>query len=158
MKFIAFFISVLLCAPSFAEKICFKDGTEHESIKEKLPDIFKSLPIVLGGEKPGMLFDIIAVVKIHFYDKTIVMDSDVWKPPGHRYNNRVEAEKVCYETTDKTFVINFKNGAKPFKAVYSTNAVVVSGVTLKPQSPKQQLDLIRKLEDKEAPRKNSGVN
>ncbi|MBY0554982.1 hypothetical protein K2P97_10675 [bacterium] len=147
-KFSAFFISLLFAVSVNAEQVCFATMEEHEAIKDKLPNLFKELPVILGVDSPGMVLDVFVILKIVPREKAIVFDSDVYVSTSGRTKDKVEVKNVCYDTDSKAFRIQFKNNGKAFDAVYDNNGVATRGVVLKKLSLSEQKTIKGKIEAK----------
>lgn len=155
---LALLISIILLNGicSHADELCIRDSTEFSSLKEKIPELFKEMPIVLGTDDEGMFVDIYVVLKIYVQKEAIVLKSESWQGVGY-YTDSGEIQKVCFNTKDNTLKIIFNNN-KEFKASYSKSEIKVPGATLKRITIEQQRAITNKINLKVKKKAHSEVN
>lgn len=138
-------ILLLFSVNSFAEVTCIGNAKEYESLKEKLPLLFQTLPLKLGGESPGIFYDIFASIKISLMSEAIVLHTDSWQGPLGHYRDMAEVKNVCFDSNSKEMTISFKNNAKDFEAKYSNTSVTLPELTLKKITTAQEKTLLEKI-------------
>ncbi len=147
-------IIFLFSVNSFAEVVCINNAKEYLELKEKLPVLFQNLPIKLGGESPGQVYDVFATLTISLHGDAIVLKTDSWQgPKGHVLSKKPEEVKsVCFDSTTKKMKIRFVVDAEEFTAVYTDTEVRHPEVTLKKISATQERAILEKIY-KKVPRK-----
>lgn len=153
--FIYTMLTIFFSIQASSEEFCFRDSSEYEKYQDKMPEIFKKLPIVIGTQDEGGFIDIYVVLKIYFQNQTIVLNSDSWQGVG-RYSDINEVERVCFDSSKKELVILFLN-KKEFKASYTNHEIQVPGAVLKRISADQQEQISNKIKDKVSPSKKRAV-
>lgn len=147
MKFvIPVLIFCIFSISAFAETVCISDAKEYAVMKEKLPVLFQKLPLKLGGESPGRIYDVYATIKIDFVGNAIVLLTDSWQGPLGHYNNPAEVKTVCFDTVNSEMTISFKvKNTKDFTAFYTDKEVRLPEIVLKKISTAQEKSIIEKI-------------
>lgn len=133
---------------SYAEKVCIHNGKDYEAFMDKLPVLFREIPIKLGGESPGLIYDVFAVIKININSDAIVLAAESWQGPLGYYKDTVEVKNVCFDSDKNEMVISFLNNAKAFKGIYSDGALALPEITLKKVTPSQERVILEKINKK----------
>lgn len=141
ISIIALFFSV----DTFAATICMRNAKEYIELKEKLPVLFQKLPIKLGGESPGRLFDIYAAITISLQGNGIMLLTDSWQGPLGHYRNPAEVKSVCFDMVTKEMTISFVTESKEFKAFFTDDEVRLPEITLKKISSSQEKMILEKI-------------
>ena len=147
MKFFGqiFILSLFISTSTFAAVVCVNNAKEYSALKEKLPTLFQKLPVKLGGESPGKLYDIFAAITISVQGDAIMLLTDSWQGPMGHYRNPAEVKSVCFDTTSKEMTISFVTESKDFKAFYSEDEVRLPEITLKKISATQERAILEKI-------------
>lgn len=130
---------------ALAETVCVRDAKEFTAAKLKLPILFRELPVKLGGESPGNLYDVFASIKISIQNDAIVLHTDSWQGPYGHYRDLAEVASVCFDTVLKEITISFKKNASDFKAHYSDTEVRLPDITLKKINMAQERAILEKI-------------
>ena len=139
------FISTFFPLSVLAQTVCIRNAKEFVAAKSTLPVLFRELPVKLGGESPGNLFDVFASIKISIQNDAIVLHTDSWQGPLGHYRDLAEVASVCFDTDLKEMTISFKKGAKDFKAFYSDTQVRLPEITLKKINSAQESAILEKI-------------
>ena len=130
---------------TLAETICVSSAKEYEELKDKLPLLFRELPVKLGGESAGLFYDVFAVIKINVRGESIILTTDSWQGPLGYYNDSVEVKKVCFNLSNKEMTISFKNNAKDFVGKFTDKEVTLPDISLKKISTAQEKAISEKI-------------
>lgn len=144
--FFRIFIISLFSVNAFAEVICMRNAKEYLELKEKLPVLFQKLPIKLGGESPGRIYDVFAAITISLQGDAIMLLTDSWQGPMGHYRNPAEVKSVCFNSTTKEMTISFVvKDANDFTAFYTDTEVRLPEITLKKISTTQERAILEKI-------------
>ena len=145
-SFFRIFIITLFSVNAFAEVVCIRNAKEYNELKEKLPVLFQKLPIKLGGESPGRIYDVFAAITISLQGDAIMLLTDSWQGPMGHYRNPAEVKSVCFDSVTKEMTISFVvAAAKDFTAFYADTEVRLPQITLKKISASQERALLEKI-------------
>ena len=144
--FFRIFIISLFSVNAFAEVICMRNAKEYLELKEKLPVLFQKLPIKLGGESPGRIYDVFAAITISLQGDAIMLLTDSWQGPMGHYRNPAEVKSVCFDSVTKEMTISFVVvNTKDFVAFYTDTEVRLPQLTLKKISAAQERAILEKI-------------
>lgn len=131
-----------------AEVFCFGNAEEYAFHKDKMPKLFQQLPLVIGAEDKGFVYDIYAILRISIQSGVLILASDSWRATA-RYSDTNEVKEVCFDTIFQAMKVKFTNGKK-FEAKYTDTQIEVPGAVLKRISAADQARIIQKIQSKAA--------
>lgn len=145
-SFFRIFIITFFSVNAFAEVVCIRNAKEYLELREKLPVLFQKLPIKLGGESPGRIYDVFAAITISLQGDAIMLLTDSWQGPMGHYRNPAEVKSVCFDSATKEMTISFVvKDAKDFVAFYSDTEVRLPQIALKKISAAQERAILEKI-------------
>lgn len=145
-SFFRILIIFLFSANAFAEVICIRNAKDYIELKEKLPVLFQKLPVKLGGESPGRIYDVFAAITISLQGDAIMLLTDSWQGPMGHYRNPAEVKSVCFDSVTKEMTISFVVAdAKNFTAFYTDTEVRMPQITLKKITAAQERAILEKI-------------
>ncbi len=128
--------------------ICISSAKEHAELKNKLPPLFRELPLKLGGEGKVMFQDVFAIIEINFRSGAIMLNSNIWQGPMlGLYKDAVEVKKVCFNTDKNEIIISFNSDAKDIKGKYTDSAVALD-IGIKKISKSEEKGIMDKIYQK----------
>lgn len=127
-SFILFYIPIVMNAftnrpaedviNEIIEPTCFKNGEEYKQSKEKIPEMFRQDPVLLGEDLDIPFVtekDVFVVIKISIRDNGILHYSlNSWQGDDRWTADQSEIEKICFGSVkkqkDKRMVVKLLNG------------------------------------------------